>query len=133
MRAELQSLTDQAADQTATLRLAETLSAFLTRLRSAAQTLDIIERQRIVRLLVKEVLVAEGNIVIRHSIPVVQTSPSSPDDPPPPEGRSPSGDKSYLLRPGRRQSSPRQSLSALHVRCLDDSDVSGRTLVPLCR
>ena len=101
VRAELQSLTDQAADRTATLRLAETLSAFLKRLRSAAQTLDIIERQRIVRLLVKEVLVAEGNIVIRHSIPVVQTSPSSPDDPPPPEGRSPSGDKSYLLRPGR--------------------------------
>ena len=101
VRAELQSLTDQAADQTATLRLAETLSAFLTRLRSTAQTLDIIERQRIVRLLVKEVLVAEGNIVIRHSIPVVQTPPSSPDDPPPPEGRSPSRDKSYLLRPGR--------------------------------
>ena len=46
VRAELQSLTDQAADQTATLRLAETLSAFLTRLRSTAQTLDIIERQR---------------------------------------------------------------------------------------
>ena len=114
VRAELQSLTDQAADQTATLRLAETLSAFLTRLRSTAQTLDIIERQRIVRLLVKEVLVAEGNIVIRHSIPVVQTPPSSPDDPPPPEGRSPSGDKSYLLRPGRHNTPLGSSLGALH-------------------
>ena len=30
------------------LRLAETLSAFLTRLRSAAETLDILERQRTV-------------------------------------------------------------------------------------
>jgi site-specific DNA recombinase len=107
VRAELQSIADQAADRTATLRLAETLSAFLTRLRSTAQTLDIQDRQRIVRLLVKDVLVADDTIVIRHSIPV-QTPPSGADDPPPPpEGRSPVGDQNYLLRPGRRQSTSR--------------------------
>jgi site-specific DNA recombinase len=39
------------------LRLAETLTAFLARLRSAADTLDVLERQRIVRLVVKEVLI----------------------------------------------------------------------------
>ena len=50
--------------------LAETLSAFLTRLRASAETLDILERQRIVRLLVKEVLVSDDSIVIRHCIPV---------------------------------------------------------------
>src|SRR5271165_1097761 len=33
---------------------------------------------------------------------------------------------------GRRQSRPGQSLPALCVRCLDDTDVSGRALVPLC-
>ena len=107
VRAELQSIADQAADRTATLRLAETLSAFLTRLRSTAQTLDIQDRQRIVRLLVKDVLVADDTIVIRHSIPV-QTPPSGADDPPPPpEGRSPVGDQNYLLRPGRRKSTAR--------------------------
>jgi site-specific DNA recombinase len=56
MRAELKSITDQIADNTEYLRLAETLTAFLQRLRMNANTLDVIERQRIVRLLVKEVL-----------------------------------------------------------------------------
>ena len=57
---------EQTRDRAAHLRLAETLSAFLTRLRSAAETLDILERQRIVRLLVKDVLVSDDTIVIRH-------------------------------------------------------------------
>ncbi|WFU07296.1 hypothetical protein QA648_35940 (plasmid) [Rhizobium sp. CB3171] len=39
------------------LRLVETLTAFLQRLRASADSLDIIERQKVVRLLVKEVLV----------------------------------------------------------------------------
>ena len=46
-RAELQSIADQTTDRTAYLRLAETLTAFLARLRSSAETLDIIERQRV--------------------------------------------------------------------------------------
>jgi site-specific DNA recombinase len=58
-RAELQSIADQTTDRTAYLRLAETLTAFLARLRSSAETLDIIERQRVVRLLVKEILVSD--------------------------------------------------------------------------
>jgi site-specific DNA recombinase len=59
------------------LRLAETLTTFLTRLRSAANGLDISERQRVVRLLVKEVLVGDDKIIIRHSIPL----PSGGDGP----------------------------------------------------
>src|SRR5579862_6467605 len=57
--AELQSITDQTQERTMYLRLAETLSAFLARLRVAADTLDILERQRLVRLLIKEVLVGD--------------------------------------------------------------------------
>jgi len=96
-KAELRSIADQTAEHTATLRLAESLSAFLTRLRTGAQTLDIHERQRIVRLLVKEVLVADDTIVIRHSIPVHTPTPGdSHPPPPPPEDRSPSGDQDYL-------------------------------------
>jgi site-specific DNA recombinase len=48
-RAELQSIAEQTTDRAAYLRLAETLAASLARLRSAAETLDIIERQRVVR------------------------------------------------------------------------------------
>jgi site-specific DNA recombinase len=48
---ELQALLDQSVDRAAYLRLAETLATFLARLRSAANGLDISERQRVVRLL----------------------------------------------------------------------------------
>jgi site-specific DNA recombinase len=74
LRAELQAIADQANDRAAFLRLAETLTAFLARLRSAAETLSVIERQEIVRLLVKEVLVDEDTITIRHSIPIPSVS-----------------------------------------------------------
>ena len=59
LRVELQAIADQTKDRAAFLRLAETLMAFLGRLRSAAETLNVIERQKIVRLLVKDVLVGE--------------------------------------------------------------------------
>jgi site-specific DNA recombinase len=96
--AQLRAIADRTAERTATLRLAESLSDFLTRLRTRAQTLDIHERQRIVRLLVKEVPVADNTIVIRHSIPVHAPHPGDSDlPPPPPENRSPSGDQDYLL------------------------------------
>ena len=99
-RAELQSIADQTTDRTAYLRLAETLTAFLARLRSSAETLDIIERQRVVRLLVKEILVSDDRIVIRHSIPL-PTGPSGSHDPSPIGGYSTSASgKSYLLRSG---------------------------------
>ena len=90
IKAELQSLADQQATKATTLHLAETLSAFLSSLQSSAQTLDIHERQRVVRLLVKDVLIDDGAIIIRHSIPI-QTPP------PPPEDQGPFGDKSYSL------------------------------------
>ncbi len=94
LRAELQAIADQTNDRAAFLRLAETLTAFLTRLRSAAETLSVTERQRIVRLLVKDILVGEDTITIRHSIPI----PSGP----PQNGGSQSPDgPNYLLRKGR--------------------------------
>ena len=46
------------------LQLAETLEGFLRRMRSVAEMLDVAEHQRIVRLLVKEVLVGEDEITI---------------------------------------------------------------------
>jgi site-specific DNA recombinase len=57
----------------------ETLTAFLERLRVSAGTIDVLECQRLVRLLVKVILVNEQTI--RHSIPV-------PPAPPRPSGGS---------------------------------------------
>src|SRR5262249_48724765 len=108
MQAELQSIATQAQDRASYLRLAETLSAFLSRLRSSANDLDVIERQRIVRLLVKEVIVAEETIIIRHSIPV--TSPPPRDDDSPKSSKSgTSEDKSYLLRSVRSDAALRRA------------------------
>jgi hypothetical protein len=63
-------IADQSAERTACLRLAETVTDFLARLRSSAGTLDVSERQRVLRLLVKDILVGDDKIVIRHSIPL---------------------------------------------------------------
>jgi site-specific DNA recombinase len=102
LRAELQAIADQSNDRIAFLRLAETLTAFLARLRSAAETLSVIERQRIVRLVVKEVLVGDDTITIRHSIPI-------PSRPQPNDGTQSSGSPDYLLCKGRDFAPAQQS------------------------
>src|SRR2546428_14025473 len=117
LRIELHAITEQTRDRAAYLRLAETLSAFLTRLRVAADTLDILERQRIVRLVVKEVLVGEDTIVIRHSIPVPSGPPGGSS--PPSGGSDDVGvDQSYLLRTGRDRTALRRTRL-----CADDDAV----------
>jgi site-specific DNA recombinase len=82
LRAELQAVADRANDQATLLRLAETLAAFLSRLHGAADTLSITERQRIVRLVVKDVLIGDDTITIRHSIPVLPGPPQGGSLPP---------------------------------------------------
>lgn len=108
LQAELQSLNSQLADQAAYLRLAQTLSAFLARLRSNAQSLDMRDRQRVTRLLVKEIVVADDSITIRHSIPTALRSPGGNDgscNPPQSLHGNQSG-KGYLLCPWRAFSFP---------------------------
>src|SRR5664279_3654363 len=95
LRAELQAIADQANDRAAFLRLAETLTAFLARLHGAADTLSILDRQRIVRLVVKDVLIGDDIITIRHSIPVQQGSPQGGCPPP-----SQTAGTNYLLCKG---------------------------------
>jgi len=100
IRSELAALKERALDREQYLKLAETLESFLTRLHQAADYASLEERQRLVRLLVKEVLVGPERIVIRHSIPV--------------SGRDPT--PGYRLCWGRRQSAAGQHLSPLRVR-----------------
>ena len=104
MRAERQAILDQAADRTSFLRLAETLTAFLQRLHQSAETLEIAERQKVVRLLVKEVLVDNDTITIRHSIPAQAPTPPAGGAPLPSNGKLPVRDESYLLRSGSAHS-----------------------------
>src|SRR5271154_3140284 len=109
LRAELQAITDQANDRAAFLRLAETLTAFLARLHEAADTLSINERQRIVRLVVKDVLIGEDTITIRHSIPAPQ-GPSHDGCLPP----SQTGGPNYLLCKESDYASLRSAARPLH-------------------
>ena len=51
------------------MRLVETLAQFRERLRARADSLEVGQRQKILRLLVKEILVGKETITIRHSIP----------------------------------------------------------------
>ena len=71
------------------LQLADTLEGFLGRLADGLDQLDTAGQQRILRLVVREVLIGgdDDTITIRHSIP----TPTGPDDP------------SYLLRGSSRQ------------------------------
>ena len=111
LRMELQSIADQTRERATYLHLAETLSAFLARLREAATTLDIVERQRIVRLVIKDVLVGDDTIVIRHCIPVPSGPPngSAPQDPD--SANKGGGGASYLLRSGSNYAALRNALS----------------------
>jgi len=84
---ELAAIDAQALNQEALARLSESAESFLQRLEERAATLDVIERQKVLRLLVKEIEVSLDTINIRHSIPV--------DRPPGQENG-----QSYLLRQG---------------------------------
>ena len=96
LKRELQSVKDHVRERETYLRLTETLEQFLERLRHSAKLLEVPERQRIVRLLVKEVLVADDTITIRHSIPIPEVPPQSPAKSSEP-GANPDDDKGYLL------------------------------------
>ena len=109
VESELQSLEAAAVDQAKYLQLAETMATFRTRLRARAETLDIRERQQILRLLVKEILIGTETITIRHSIPI-------PSGPGPNNISGPSGSpgglpaSGYLLRSGSHYPALRNSL-----------------------
>ncbi len=108
VESELQSLETAAVDQARYLQLAESLDGFRIKLHERAKTLDVCERQQILRLLVKEVLVAADTLTIRHSIPIPQTGPVS--NGPQPTGSHPAGASqkpSYLLRSRSNFSSAR--------------------------
>ena len=104
LQSELRSLEATTGDRQALLRLADNLENFLERLRCTADTLDVIERQKILRLVVKEILIHKETIKIRHSIPITGT--------PAPSGVSGREDiPRYLLRSGSQWPTLRRPFS----------------------
>ena len=91
---ELQALEMAKLDDAKYLTLAHNLSGFRQRLRARAQTLEVKERQHIVRLLVKEILVGPDTLTIRQSIPI---APS--EEPPPGRDSSFFRQLDHFLRP----------------------------------
>jgi site-specific DNA recombinase len=68
--AQLRAFETELTDAETYVSLAESLEGFLAKLRETAQTLVLADRQRVVRLILKEVLVGPDTLVLRHSIPV---------------------------------------------------------------
>jgi site-specific DNA recombinase len=89
LRTELQTVEASVVDRERCLRLVGTLNGFLSSLHQSAQTLDVKDRQRILRLVVKEILVGPDTVTVKHSIPASSRSGDSSGD---------SEGQSYLLR-----------------------------------
>jgi len=139
LQSELQSLAEAAADQSKYLRLVETMAEFRARFRARADSLEVGERQKILRLLVKEILVGEETLTIRHSIPTPHSgsgSGGSTGPVPAPPASLPGG--SYLLRSGSRLSIACQRVSTLRLRFMgrslaQESGTGRCDRRPLCR
>jgi site-specific DNA recombinase len=109
LKAELNSLEVAAASHQGFLRLADNMADFLGRLRKTADSMSVSDRQKIVRLVVKEILVDLDTIKIKHSIPVSEVSVESGPE------KSPEI-PSYLLRSWSHQSTAGKYLSPLRPR-----------------
>ena len=87
LQAQLDALDAELHDAETYLKLTETLDGFRARLSTSAENLTVEQRQQIIRLVVREVLIGEDDVTIRHSIPT-----PTRDQPP-----------GYLLRLGSRE------------------------------
>ena len=90
LQTQLDTLDAELHDAETYLKLADTLEGFLDRLATGLDELDIAGQQRVLRLVIREVLIGgdDDTITIRHTIP---TPNGGPDDP------------SYLLRGSSHQ------------------------------
>ena len=77
LRSQIDALDVQAADRDAYLKLADDLEGFLTQLRTSTATATVEDRQRVLRLLVKDILIGPEKITIRHRIPIREGRPPS--------------------------------------------------------
>lgn len=72
LKTELESIEMNFLDQQKRLQLADNLEDILKRLHKSANSLNLADRQKILRLIVKEVLISPEGITIKRSIPIIQ-------------------------------------------------------------
>ena len=72
---EQQSLKMRAVEDQRWMEMNQSMNTFLSRLNQAADKLTNVDRQKIVRLLVKQIDVGKDTITIHHSIPFGQGHP----------------------------------------------------------
>ena len=132
LRGQLDALDAQAADRDAYLKLADDLEGFLAQLRGNAATATVEDRQRVLRLLVKDILIGPEKITIRHRIPTRPGGSGARQRDPGPDTE---GDHrpDYLLRWGRDHPAlrcpvtGRRPCPVLHDPCAQHGAISRRT------
>jgi len=77
LRGQLDATHAQLADQESYLTLASDLEGFLAQLQGKAEGATVEDRQRVLRLLVKDVLIGPEKITIRHRIPIRERTTTS--------------------------------------------------------
>jgi site-specific DNA recombinase len=71
---ELNCIESDLIDQGMMLKLADNIEAFIGKLGGTADTMSVVERQKVLRLIVKEVMIDDESIRVRHSIPLPGTN-----------------------------------------------------------
>ena len=56
------------------LKLADNMGSFLDKLRGSADTMNVLERQKVLRLVVKEILIDDDKVRVMHSIPLPRSN-----------------------------------------------------------
>jgi site-specific DNA recombinase len=74
---ELEGVALQALEKTRLTQLNASIENFLAGLQQSAKTLEIVERQKIVRLVIKQIIVNGDTLTIHHSIPISRGSQQS--------------------------------------------------------
>lgn len=70
LKSELASLEATIIEEGAYLRLTNKIDDFLKQLCYSAENMTVLDRQKVVRLIVKEILIDKDTVTIKHSIPV---------------------------------------------------------------
>jgi site-specific DNA recombinase len=109
LRGQIEALDTQLADRELYLKLADNLDSFLAQLRDTAEVSTVQERQRVLRLLVKDVLIGPEKIIIRHRIPVRDSATAARPAPTAEADTEGHHSPSYPLRWGRENTALRRS------------------------
>jgi len=73
LQSELASFENKLLEQGSYLQLVDKIDNFMNRLNNSVECLNVLDRQKVLRLIVKEILVGPDTLTIKHSIPITKT------------------------------------------------------------